>query len=105
MASVPEVMVFFNRPAGSMVMNALLQAAMTESNDPHAAVPYADVGDRFGVSRAHVRGLLIAAQDAGLVNLHPRNAHRVEILPRCGLAPTAPSPPSPISPTRAPSSP
>jgi hypothetical protein len=82
MASLPEVMLFFNRPAGSMVMNALLQAAMTESNDPHAAVPYADVGDRFGVSRTHVRSLLVAAQDAGLVKLHARGGHRVEILPR-----------------------
>lgn len=63
-------------------MNALLQAAMTESNDPHAAVPYADVGDRFGVSRTHVRSLLVAAQDAGLVRLHARGGHRVEILPR-----------------------
>jgi hypothetical protein len=82
MASLPEVMLFFNRPAGSMVMNALLQAAMTESNDPHATVPYADVGDRFGVSRTHVRSLLVAAQDAGLVKLHARGGHRVEILPR-----------------------
>lgn len=82
MASLPEVMLFFNRAAGSMVMNALLHAAMTRSGDPHAAVPYADVGDRFGVSRTHVRKLLIAAQDAGLVKLHARGGHRVEILPR-----------------------
>jgi len=45
-------------------------------------VPYADIGDRFGVSRTHVRQLLVAAQDAGLVNLKARGGHRVEILPR-----------------------
>lgn len=82
MASIPEVMLFFNRPAGSMVMNALLQAAMTGANDPHAAVPYESLGDRFGVSRTHVRNLLIAAQDEGLVKLHARGGHRVEILQR-----------------------
>jgi hypothetical protein len=32
---------------------------------PYAAVPYADVGDRFGVSRTHVRQLLTAAENAG----------------------------------------
>jgi DNA-binding FadR family transcriptional regulator len=45
-------------------------------------VPYADIGDRFGVSRTHVRQLLVAAQDVGLVNLKARGGHRVEILPR-----------------------
>ena len=82
MASIPEVMLFFNRPAGSMVMNALLQAAMTEANDPHAAVPYESVGDQFGISRTHVRNLLVAAQDEGLVKLHARGGNRVEILQR-----------------------
>jgi DNA-binding transcriptional ArsR family regulator len=49
---------------------------------PHAAVPYADVGNRFGVSRTHVRKLLVAAEEAGLVRLRERGGHRVEILPR-----------------------
>src|SRR5260370_1310769 len=44
--------------------------------------PPADIGDRFGVSRTHVRQLLVAAQDAGLINLKARGGHRVEILPR-----------------------
>ena len=43
--------------------------------------PYADIGDRFGVSRTHVRELLVAAQDVGLVKLQARGGHRVEILP------------------------
>jgi hypothetical protein len=45
-------------------------------------VPYAEVGDQFGVSRTHVRKLLVAAEEAGLVKLHARGGHRVEILPR-----------------------
>jgi DNA-binding IclR family transcriptional regulator len=49
---------------------------------PHAAVAYADVADRFGVSRTHVRQLLVAAEEAGLVKLHARGGRRVELLPR-----------------------
>jgi hypothetical protein len=55
---------------------------MAEADHPHAAVPYADVGERFGVSRIHVRKLLVAAEGAGLVKLHARGGHQVEILPR-----------------------
>jgi hypothetical protein len=78
----PDMMLFFNRAAGYMVIATLLQAAMAEGNDLHTAMPYADVGERFGVSRTHVRQLLIAAEEAGLVKLHGRGGHQVEILPR-----------------------
>jgi hypothetical protein len=84
--AVPEIMVFLNHAGGFMVMATLLQAAMAEGH-LHAAVPYADVGDRFGISRTQVRKLLMAAQDIGLVKLHARGGHRVEILPKlweCG---------------------
>ncbi len=81
MATIPDVMLFLNHAGGSMVMTALLRAAM-ETNDPHAALAYAEVGDRFGISRTHVRRLLVEAQDAGLVKLHERGGHRVEILQR-----------------------
>jgi DNA-binding GntR family transcriptional regulator len=45
-------------------------------------VPYGDLGDRFGVSRTHVRKIVAEAEAAGLVRLHGRGGHRVEILPR-----------------------
>ncbi len=80
--SVPDMMLFFAHAAGHMILAALLHAAMGEGEDPLAAVPYAEVGERFGVSRTHVRQLLVAAQTAGLVKLHARGGHRVEILPR-----------------------
>jgi hypothetical protein len=54
MATMPDVMLFFNHAGGSMVMTALLRAAM-EAGDPHTALAYAEVGDRFGISRTHVR--------------------------------------------------
>jgi DNA-binding transcriptional ArsR family regulator/biotin operon repressor len=82
LASVPDMMLFFYRAGGHMVLAVLLQSALADPDHPHAAVPYADIGDRFGVSRTHVRQLLVAAQDAGLVKLMARGGHRVEILPR-----------------------
>ncbi len=78
----PDIMLFFDRAAGVLVLAALLQAAMAAPEAPHAAVPYADVGERFGVSRTHVRQMLVAAEQAGLVKLHARGGRRVEILPR-----------------------
>jgi DNA-binding transcriptional ArsR family regulator len=80
--SLPDTLLFFNHAGGSMVMSALLQAASSQQDYPHAAVPYADVGARFGISRTQVRKLLMAAEDAGLVKLHARGGRRVEILPR-----------------------
>jgi hypothetical protein len=82
MLSVPDMMLFLDRAAGYPVLAALLQAAMAEPDSRHAAVPYADVGERFGVSRTHVRELLVAAEERGLVKLHARGGRRVEILPR-----------------------
>jgi hypothetical protein len=82
MENIPDTMLFFDHAGGSMIMSALLQAAMARGDDGHAAVPYADVGDRFGVSRTHVRQLLLAAEKRGLVKLHARGGQRVEILPR-----------------------
>ena len=80
MATIPDIMLFFNRAAGSLIMSALLQAAM-DPNEREAGVPYMDTADRFGVSRTHVRDLMQAAQTAGLVRLIGRGGRRVEILP------------------------
>jgi hypothetical protein len=81
MATLPDIMLFFSHAAGSLIMSALLRAAM-ESGERHAGVPYADAADRFGVSRTHVRSLMATAQAAGLVKLIGRGGCRVEILPR-----------------------
>jgi len=77
---MPEMLLFFNHAAGAMVIAALMQAALSDPG--HPAVPYTDVGDRFGVSRTHVRQLLVAAEEAGFVKLHARGGRRVQILPR-----------------------
>jgi hypothetical protein len=81
LVSEPDMMLFFDRTAGHMVLAALLHAALSDPDQPQPAVPYSDVGDRFGVSRTHVRELLAAAEEIGLVKLQARGGHRVEILP------------------------
>jgi hypothetical protein len=78
----PDMMLFLNKAAGYPILAALLQAAMATPDAPHTAVSYEDVGTRFGVSRTHVRQLLVAAEEACLVKLHARGGRRVEILPR-----------------------
>ena len=81
-ATLPEMMLFFNRAAGHMVITALVHAALADPGRRHAPVDFGELGERFGVSRTHVRGLLVAAQRAALVRLRARGGHSVEILPR-----------------------
>jgi hypothetical protein len=77
----PELMMFFNHAGGVMVLAALLRAAMTVPAGADVALPYGEIGDRFGISRTHVRQLLEAAQSAGLMKLSARGGRSVEILP------------------------
>jgi len=81
LAVAPELLLFFKHAGGHVVSAALLHSAMTEPNEG-APILYAEVSERFGVSRTHVRSLLDAAQAAGLVRLEGRGGNRVQILPR-----------------------
>jgi hypothetical protein len=81
LAVAPEMLLFFKHAGGHMVSASLVHAAMA-SADSHASLPYAEFGERFGISRTHVRGILVEAQDAGLVRLGGRGGIRVEVLPR-----------------------
>jgi hypothetical protein len=80
LAVAPELLLFFKHAGGHMVSASLLHAAMA-SPDAQADIPYAEIGDRFGISRTHVRAILMEAQDAGLVRLDGRGGRRVQILP------------------------
>jgi hypothetical protein len=73
---------FFERAAGFLVIAAVMQAAMASDDYPRAAVPYAAIGQRLGVSRTHVRKMLVAAEELGFVKLHARGGQRVEPLPK-----------------------
>jgi len=44
-------------------------------------VSYSDLGDRFGVSRTHVRKLLVAAEEMDLVRLTKSGGQFVELKP------------------------
>jgi hypothetical protein len=80
LAVAPELLLFFKHAGGHMVSASLLHAAMA-TPDTHAAVPYAEIADRFGISRTHVRMILMEAEDAGLVRLDGRGGQRVQVLP------------------------
>ena len=82
MASLPDTMLYFDRAGGVVIVAALLHAALEQGDTAYAAVPYAEIGDRFGLSRTHVRKVLAAAEEAGHVKLHARGGRRVELLPR-----------------------
>jgi DNA-binding MarR family transcriptional regulator len=79
--SAPELMLFFNRAGGVLVLAALLKAAMEEPAGAPAALSYGEIGDRFGVSRTHVRQMLEGAQSAGLMKVSGRGGRSVEVLP------------------------
>ena len=80
--SLTDIMLFFNHAAGAVLQAELIRTAMIAPGYPDASVPYADMGRPFGVSRTHVRQLLIAAEAAGLVRLHTRGGSRVQVLPQ-----------------------
>lgn len=82
MAEIPDVMMFFDHAAGPIIVSALLRSAMTQGDESSVVLSYADIADRFGVSRTHVRGLLAAAEGRGLLKLHGRGGRCVELLPR-----------------------
>jgi hypothetical protein len=84
--SSPELMMFFNHAGGVLVLAALLKAAMAVPAGDPAALPYAEIGDRFGISRTHVRQVLEAAQSAGLMTLSARGGRSVAIAPAMWLS-------------------
>ncbi|EHR02943.1 hypothetical protein [Bradyrhizobium sp. WSM471] len=81
MMTLPDTMLFFSHAAGPLIQNAVLKAAM-DAGDPSAVVPYIEATSRFGVSRTHVRNLMISAESAGLVRIIGRGGRNIEILPR-----------------------
>ncbi len=82
LASTPEMGLFFTAAAGHLILAELLQAALAKPDLSHAALAYSSVGERFGVSRTHVRKVLTTAEEAGLLRLESRGGRRVQILPR-----------------------
>ena len=75
-AANPDAMLFCSRDGGYPVMMVLALDA-----DRGATQSYSAIGDRFGISRTHVRNIIHAAEARGLVCLHGRGGRDVEVLP------------------------
>jgi DNA-binding MarR family transcriptional regulator len=81
LAGNPIMMLFHGRDAGVMILIKMIQMAGRQGDARPMKVSYSDLGDRFGVSRTHVRKLLIAAEEMQLVRLTKEGARSVELLP------------------------
>ena len=68
----PAVMLFMTRDAGIMILYKLMEAALEETEVGGSQLSVADIGDRFGITRTHVRNVLKDAEDAGLVQANGR---------------------------------
>lgn len=81
LASNPVMMLFQGRDAGVMILIKMISLAKAQSGDAPLQVSYADLGTRFGVSRTHVRKLLVEAEELDLVRLANSGGQFVELLP------------------------
>ena len=81
LASNPVMMLFQGRDAGIMILIKMIQMAGRQGGAAPLKVSYSDLGDRFGVSRTHVRKLLVAAEEMDLVRLTKAGGQFVELKP------------------------
>jgi DNA-binding MarR family transcriptional regulator len=79
LASNPIMMLFQGRDAG-VILIKMIRMAGKGGAEP-LKVSYSDLGDRFGVSRTHVRKLLVAAEEMDLVRLTKGGGQFVELMP------------------------
>ncbi|MBX3579138.1 MAG: hypothetical protein KF723_18215 [Rhizobiaceae bacterium] len=76
-----EMMNFFQRDSGYLVLLAFLQSALSSPDGLISTVLYKDIAERFGVSRAHVRNMVEDAEAAGLMRTLEPGGAGVELLP------------------------
>lgn len=69
MANNPHVMLFMSREAGVMILIKLVQLATDAAGEVSRRISFADIADRFGISRTHVRTTLQDAAAEGLVHM------------------------------------
>src|ERR1700728_3339159 len=81
LAGNPIMMLFHGRDAGVMILIKMIQLAKIEGGAAPLRVSYSDLGGRFGVSRTHLRNLLVAAEQMELVRLTKGGGRFVELLP------------------------
>jgi DNA-binding MarR family transcriptional regulator len=81
LAGNPVMMLFQGRDAGIMILIKMIQMAGGQSGAAPLKISYSDLGERFGVSRTHVRELLEEAEQMGLVRLTKGRGRFVELMP------------------------
>jgi DNA-binding MarR family transcriptional regulator len=81
LAGNPVMMLFLGRDAGIMILIKMMQMAGAQRGAEPLKISYSDLGSRFGVSRTHVRELLVEAEGLGLVRLTKGGGRFVELLP------------------------
>jgi hypothetical protein len=81
LASNPGVMLFMSRDAGMLILIKLIQMTHAAKDDSRTAPSYTDIGAQFGVSRTHVRDILLEAERAGFVRLSGRGRQSVQLTP------------------------
>jgi hypothetical protein len=81
LANNPGIMLFLGRDAGIMILIKLIQMARATGEDAAKGLLYSDIGARFGVSRTHVRDILVEAEAAGFVHLSDRGGQSVQLTP------------------------
>ncbi len=82
LAGNPIMMLFQGRDAGVMILLKMKQLAARQGGAGPFAVSFSDLGDRFGVSRTHVRKLLSEAEEMRLVRLTKVGGQSVELMPQ-----------------------
>jgi len=81
LAGNPIMMLFQGRDAGVMILIKMIQMAGRQGGAEPLEVSYSDLGDRFGVSRTHVRKLLTEAEQMKLVRLTKAGGQFVDLMP------------------------
>jgi hypothetical protein len=81
LASNPGVMLFMSRDAGMLILIKLIQMTHAATNKSRSSLSYTNIGALFGVSRTHVREILLQAERAGFVQLSGRGGQLVQLTP------------------------
>jgi len=82
LARHPEIMTFYKRDSGQMILFSLLSSALSSPEGNLSTITYQEMTVRFGVSRTHARDTVAEAKAAGLVRVIKRGGSKIEITPR-----------------------
>jgi DNA-binding MarR family transcriptional regulator len=82
LAANPILMLFQGRDAGVMILIKMIAMSAAQSSAKPLNISYSDLGDRFGVSRTHVRELIEEAEKLDLVHVSKGSSRLVELKPQ-----------------------